>query len=111
MITRSASDEPWSKPMNLGSTINSPEHDDTFPSISGDGTTLYFNRYTRNDEGPQWEAFDILEAAIKPFETVSLNGQGGRYEENFDSMGIETPAGGAPLPLDSCALIVFSASW
>lgn len=40
----------WSKPLNLGETINS-QHWETQPSFSSDGRTLYFVRGKRNRNG------------------------------------------------------------
>jgi len=42
VTTRVTTDEPWSTPVNLGPTVNSST-DDSGPSISADGLTLYFN--------------------------------------------------------------------
>jgi Tol biopolymer transport system component len=38
--------EGWSEPVNIGAPINSPGYE-AFPSISADGTTLYFVRQNR----------------------------------------------------------------
>ncbi|MBT3647727.1 MAG: OmpA family protein [Betaproteobacteria bacterium] len=42
--------ERWSKPMNMGRTINSP-HWETQPSFASDGKTLYFIRGKRTKKG------------------------------------------------------------
>jgi len=42
MTMRMTKDDPWEEAVNLGPTINSP-YDDTVPSISNDGLTLYFS--------------------------------------------------------------------
>ena len=42
--------DPWSTPVNLGSTVNSPAAD-TRPSLSWDGTTLYFGSTRAGGEG------------------------------------------------------------
>ena len=42
VTTRVTTDEPWSTPVNLGPTVNSST-DDSAPSISADGLSLYFN--------------------------------------------------------------------
>ena len=41
VATRESTSEPWSTPVNLGSTINSTFNDGA-PALSSDGTTLYF---------------------------------------------------------------------
>jgi len=40
--TRESTLEPWSTPVNLGSTINYPGYVTGAPTVSWDGTTLYF---------------------------------------------------------------------
>jgi hypothetical protein len=41
VATRGSTSEPWSTPVNMGSTVNSTLNDGA-PAISSDGTTLYF---------------------------------------------------------------------
>lgn len=41
VATRGSTSEPWSTPVNLGSTVNGPFNDGA-PALSFDGTTLYF---------------------------------------------------------------------
>lgn len=48
--TRASTDEPWSTPVNLGASVNSPAPD-TRPSLSWDGTTLYFGSGRAGGEG------------------------------------------------------------
>jgi Tol biopolymer transport system component len=50
--TRASTADPWSTPVNLGSNVNSPASE-TRPSLSWDGTTLYFgsNRIVPGAEG------------------------------------------------------------
>ena len=98
MLTRPSVDAPWSAPINLGSTINSANHDDEFATLSADGSMLYYTRYERGADGPDWSTTDILQAPVKPFETVTMNGHGGRYSEDFDSMGVDATEPGSPLP-------------
>jgi hypothetical protein len=43
--TRDSVDDPWSAPVNLGSAVNTTANE-TRPSLSWDGTTLYFGRAT-----------------------------------------------------------------
>jgi WD40-like Beta Propeller Repeat len=48
--TRDSVDEPWSTPVNLGPLVNSSAPD-TRPSLSWDGTTLYFGSGRAGGEG------------------------------------------------------------
>ena len=48
--TRPNADAPWSTPVNLGPDVNSPAGD-TRPSLSWDGTTLYFGSGRAGGEG------------------------------------------------------------
>jgi ribosomal protein L24E len=48
--TRSSASDPWSTPVNLGSSVNSTAAD-TRPSLSWDGTTLYFGSTRPGGEG------------------------------------------------------------
>ena len=49
--TRSSTSDPWSTPVNLGPTVNSPDGADTRPSLSWDGTTLYFGSTRAGGDG------------------------------------------------------------
>jgi hypothetical protein len=49
--TRSTTSDPWSTPVNLGPTVNSPDGADTRPSLSWDGTTLYFGSTRPGGDG------------------------------------------------------------
>jgi len=55
-------DGAWSKPINLGNTVNS-NFDETVPSITPDGKYLFFSRY--NEEGElsnfYWVSTEIIE--------------------------------------------------
>jgi hypothetical protein len=48
--TRDSTSEPWSTPVNLGSEVNSASSE-TRPSLSWDGTTLYFGSNRPGGEG------------------------------------------------------------
>jgi hypothetical protein len=48
--TRSSTSDPWSEPVNLGPDVNSPAAE-TRPSLSWDGTTLYFGSNRPGGEG------------------------------------------------------------
>jgi len=48
--TRASTSDPWSTPMNLGSNVNSAGSE-TRPSLSWDGTTLYFGSNRSGGEG------------------------------------------------------------
>jgi Tol biopolymer transport system component len=67
--TWSMIDTTWDLPVNLGPIVNSPASDRQ-PSISNDGSTLYFSSDRSGGEGD----FDIWKAPIIPI--VDLNGDG-----------------------------------
>jgi Tol biopolymer transport system component len=48
--TRASVSEPWSTPVNLGASVNSPASE-TRPSLSWDGTSLYFGSTRAGGEG------------------------------------------------------------
>jgi hypothetical protein len=48
MTTRATTEDPWSEPVNLGPTVNSTGNDSD-PSISADGLSLYFSTW----QGPR----------------------------------------------------------
>lgn len=50
MATRASTDDAWSTPVNLGADVNSPASE-TRPSLSWDGTTLYFGSSRQDSEG------------------------------------------------------------
>jgi Tol biopolymer transport system component len=66
---RSAIDQPWSKPVNLGPTVNSPV-EDWHPCISPDGSTIIF----QSDRPGGLGDFDLWQAQIIP--NVDFNGDG-----------------------------------
>lgn len=49
--TREATSDPWSTPVNLGPNVNSAAGAETRPSLSWDGTTLYFGSTRPGGEG------------------------------------------------------------
>ena len=49
--TRSSTSDPWSTPVNLGPTVNSADGADTRPSLTWDGTTLYFGSTRPGGDG------------------------------------------------------------
>jgi len=63
MVTRPTTSDPWDTPVNLGPTINTSAND-WMPSISRDGSTLYFLR----------PGSGIWQVSIEP--VVDLNGDG-----------------------------------
>jgi hypothetical protein len=71
--TRPTIDDPWGEAVNLGPTVNSPAWDFE-PSISADGSTLYF---ASDRDGPGFlngGAVDNYHAPILP--VIDLNGDG-----------------------------------
>jgi Tol biopolymer transport system component len=49
--TRASTSDPWSTPVNLGPNVNSAVDAETRPSLSWDGTTLYFGSNRSSSEG------------------------------------------------------------
>lgn len=49
--TRGKTSQPWSTPLNLGPRVNSADGAETRPSMSWDGTTLYFGSTRTGGEG------------------------------------------------------------
>jgi hypothetical protein len=49
--TRESTSDPWSTPVNLGPNVNSADGAETRPSLSWDGTTLYFGSTRPGGEG------------------------------------------------------------
>jgi len=66
---RATTSDPWSMPMNLGPTINRSSVEGA-PSISGDGSTLYFSSKRPGGAGNS----DLWQVSISP--VVDLNGDG-----------------------------------
>jgi hypothetical protein len=66
---RSAIDQPWSKPVNLGPTVNSPMTD-WHPCVSPDGSTLIFQSDRPGGPG----GYDLWQGQIIP--NVDFNGDG-----------------------------------
>jgi len=71
LTTRTAVDEPWGTPVNLGSVVNGSSLDDG-PRISPDGSMLYFNSERPGGFGGAFG--DIYQAPIIPI--VDFNGDG-----------------------------------
>jgi len=69
MTRRPTTDEPWGLPENLGPIMNGPAGD-RCPSISADGSMLYFHSTDRDGFGQH----DIYQAPIIPI--VDFNGDG-----------------------------------
>jgi len=67
---RETANDPWGEPVNLGPIVNSSATYDQTPSISADGSTLFFysNRQGASGDG------DIYQAPVIPI--VDLNGDG-----------------------------------
>jgi Tol biopolymer transport system component len=70
VTTRKTKDSDWPEPVNLGPIVNS-SNNDRAPSISADGSTLYFaSRYRPGGYGDM----DLWQVSIEPI--VDLNGDG-----------------------------------
>ena len=78
VTTRATVSSPWGPPVNLGPQVNSP-YEDFCPSISADGSTLYFT----SDRPGGYGGYDIWQAPIvaaptcgdseHPYPAVDLN--------------------------------------
>ncbi len=69
VTTRATKEDDWGNPVNLGPTVNTLYGDDS-PSISSDGSTLYFDSDRSGGSG----TWDIWQVSIVP--VVDLNGDG-----------------------------------
>jgi len=69
MTTRRKENDAWTAPRNLGPAVNSP-HIDGEPSISSDGSTLYFSSDRPGGHGNS----DLWEVRIRPVVDFSGNG-------------------------------------
>jgi Tol biopolymer transport system component len=69
MVARKTPEDPWGEPVNLGPNINDLA-DERDPSVSADGSTLYFGS-NRPDGNGHW---DIWQVSIEPI--VNLSGDG-----------------------------------
>jgi hypothetical protein len=69
MTRRSRIDQPWSKPVNLGPTVNSPMTD-WHPCVFPDGSTLIFQSDRPGGQG----GYDLWQVQILP--NVDFNGDG-----------------------------------
>ena len=70
LTRRETIDGPWGTPVNLGPNVNSSFQYDQTPSISADGSTLYFY----SDRTGELGGGDIYQASIEP--VVDLNDDG-----------------------------------
>ena len=63
-VAFATTDGGWSKPVNLGDSVNS-EFSETCPSLSNDGKYLFFSRYNEPDEVAQiyWVDAGVIETA------------------------------------------------
>ncbi|MHC4580569.1 MAG: hypothetical protein ACYS14_03875 [Planctomycetota bacterium] len=69
VTTRVTTEDPWGEPVNVGPSVNTSGWDDG-PSISADGSTLYFVTDQRGGYG----GYDMWQVSISP--VVDLNGDG-----------------------------------
>jgi hypothetical protein len=96
---RESVDDPWSEPVNVGDAINGQFYN-TEPHFTHDGSSLYFLRGSRlpdeSDIIP--DSFDIYQAPVLPFTAAPLSGQGGVYQQKFDSLGDSSNFVAQPFP-------------
>ena len=67
---RITTDGPWSEPINLGSSLNSPANDED-PFISPDGTIVLFSSSRAGGQG----GFDLWQANIFPNPDLNCDGK------------------------------------
>jgi hypothetical protein len=91
MLVRPSVNTPWSAPVNLGNTINSVNDYEDISMLSADGQTFYFSRYYFS--APDWwNSAEILQASVLPFDAVDVNGSGGTYSQDFNSLVVDGSA-------------------
>jgi hypothetical protein len=95
VIVRPSVDAPWSSPVNLGNAINTNQYED-FATLSASGQRLYFTRF---DAAGTYDSGDIWHAAVLPFEAVSIRGEGGGYQQDFNSLGVDAASRDTDLPV------------
>lgn len=86
----------WSKPINIGRSINSPK-DDAVVSISPDGQVIYFLSFKNNwkqDGGPYYKA------ELRGTQWVNIKGLGGGITRFFSRGGKYINAAGASISPD-----------
>jgi Tol biopolymer transport system component len=80
VTTRETREDPWDTPVNLGIPVNSPDHDD-LPSISVDGSTLYFSSTREGGCG----GYDLWQVSILQLpKNLARNDQVGTAEETIE---------------------------
>ncbi|MEE8576609.1 MAG: LamG-like jellyroll fold domain-containing protein [candidate division Zixibacteria bacterium] len=95
VTTRETKDEPWSKPVNLGSTVNST-YSEFCPNISTDGLSLYFCDYINPRPGGYggWDIYVTTRATVsEPWGTPvnlgpTVNSQGLDASPNISADGL-----------------------
>jgi hypothetical protein len=115
VTTRKTTDSDWGEPVNLGPIVNGPT-DDRAPSISADGSTLYFaSRYRSGGQGDM----DLWQVSIEPVLDFSGDGVVSTKDlvQLIEHWGQEEPAFDiAPLPfgdgrVDAKDLEVLMSHW
>ncbi len=97
VTTRHSEDAPWRTPVRLDPRVNTSETE-WGPSISQDGSTLFFGRWERaSDES--YGQDDIWQVPLLPLESITLNGGGDTYVQGFDeALGIDSSTLGTAFP-------------
>jgi hypothetical protein len=99
VAVRSDINQRWSKPINLGDTINAAKSTyNTRPFLTADGSTLYFDRIPDTSNGPINRTSDIYQASVLPFLTESMAGDGSSYGQSFDVLGTDASQPFLPIP-------------
>jgi hypothetical protein len=84
----------WSKPVNLGDTINKPGTYNWDPYLAADGSTLYFNQMVNS----AIRSNDLFQAPVLPFSAESMKGNGSSYAQTFDALGSDASQAFSPIP-------------
>jgi Tol biopolymer transport system component len=116
VTTRPTTEDDWVTPVNLGPEINSSYHEE-FPSISADGSTLYFDSDLPGGVGD----YDLWQVQIRPRRTIADFNRDKKVDfkdfsklaqylgQNESSVDIAPPLGDGIIDFEDVG--VFSESW
>ena len=89
--TRERNEDGWGEPFYLGNDVNGT-YWNTEPDFSGDGATLFFNRWDPVAGGELWQV------SLSPLEPVSLTPGSDAYQQTFDEALTSNSNAGSVLP-------------
>jgi hypothetical protein len=93
--TRKSTSDPWGPAINLGEAVNSGLQEG-HPFLTSNGSELYFSRAPQGGTDP---GSDNWRVKLVPFETVSLDGAGSVYSQDFLDLGTASETTGTRFPL------------